>query len=319
MTRTDVRLIAHYANQKAILSDTCGFILADYSGTAVPDTERIQQIATGQLGFTDIGYSIAARSLDLAWVVKGGSNGDLFRLRELLNGIFRPQDTGGYVRLDFITPSPFRYSIDVYLNGQISLNGSDRSGNDSQRAGLSVVAPDLRFYNAVERTVSYNVTQANRSGWLIPWEINWLLSNVSSTTQGTFSVDYVSTRKNGAPEYPLIKISGPVTNPGVLNTTTNQTLRLTGCTLAAGQTVTFDLKNGRYGSDTPTIRDNSGVSLEQYLSNDSDVNFRLSPLGEYILETGLFSTGVNVLTALGTETTSSTNYSIVYKERYLGF
>lgn len=319
MKMTDVRLIAHHANTRTLLTDTCGYVLVDYTGTGVPETERLRQIAAGQRGFTDIGFGISARLMELGWQVQGSDNGDLFGLKELLNGIFSPQLTGGYVRLDFITPSPFRYSIDVYLNGSVVASGADRIDGSNSRAAVQVVAPDLRFYNAVQKTASYNPSQFVRSGWHIPWEIDWILSNQSSITQGSFTINYVTDRRNGAPEYPTIRIIGPVSNPGLLNTTTGQTIRLDGYSLLAGQAITIDLKNGQYGSDTPTIRNDSGVSLEQFLSDDSDVNFHLAPLGEYLPITGTYSTGQNVLTSLGTGTTSSTNYAVIYKERYFGF
>lgn len=108
--------------------------------------------------------------------------------------------------------------------------------------------------------------------------------------------------------YPVITIQGPITNPVIANTTTGDTLDFTGGTVGSADVWTIDLRYGR-----KSALNTSGVSVEQYLSTDSDLaTFRLVPDP---LATG----GTNVISVAGTATGTATVVTLSYYTRYLSY
>jgi len=106
------------------------------------------------------------------------------------------------------------------------------------------------------------------------------------------------------PEYPIISLTGPATNPSITNLTTGETLDFGTITIGAGTTYMIDT---RYGYKT--VLDGT-VSRRYQLTEDSDVaTFHLAPT------TG----GTNVLFLDGTAMGTATRFSVAYYNRYTSF
>ena len=116
------------------------------------------------------------------------------------------------------------------------------------------------------------------------------------------SITYVGTWES----FPTIVITGPIENPVITNTTTDEKIDLQ-MVISAGRTVTIDLEYG-----AKSIVDDLGANLIGNLSPDSDLaTFHIAPNPEA-------TNGVNVLTLTGTNPTGATSVQIQFFTRYFG-
>lgn len=104
-------------------------------------------------------------------------------------------------------------------------------------------------------------------------------------------------------EYPVIRITGPITNAGILNSSTNDRIDFGTNTIGAGTTLVIDTRPGIKSVLEGTI------SRRSYLGAGSDIDtFHLTP-----------DEVVNVVYFYGTNTNGSTSMSIVYYNRYTSY
>jgi hypothetical protein len=107
------------------------------------------------------------------------------------------------------------------------------------------------------------------------------------------------------PEYPIITVEGPITDPVITNETTGEVLDFTGITIAAGTVYTIDL---RYGYKT--VVNQAGTNKIADLTAASDLatwHLEIAPIA---------SGGNNIITASGTATTGDTVITLTYYKRY---
>lgn len=110
------------------------------------------------------------------------------------------------------------------------------------------------------------------------------------------------------PEYPIVRINGPISDPIVTNTSTGETLDFTGHSIGSADYYEIDTRGGY-----KTVRNSGGDIKIGDLSEDSDLEtFHLAPDQE---ATG----GVNVLVFSGTAIGTATNVVVTYYNRYTGF
>lgn len=125
----------------------------------------------------------------------------------------------------------------------------------------------------------------------------------ASTDAQTLPVAY----SGNLPEYPVIEIRGPVSNPAITNLTTGLTLDFGTITIGAGTTYVIDthpfFKTVLAGT----------VSKRGELTADSD-------LGEFRLEPSPVATGgTNVMFLSGTAMGTATRFAMTYYNRYTSF
>lgn len=107
-------------------------------------------------------------------------------------------------------------------------------------------------------------------------------------------------------EYPVITVTGPVTDLVITNQTTGEKLDFTGVTIAGGDTYTIDL---RY--ESKTLVDQDGVNKISELTSDSDfATFHLASTLEV-------PDGRNTISAVGSTVTGETAIAFSWKNRYL--
>lgn len=125
----------------------------------------------------------------------------------------------------------------------------------------------------------------------------------ASTLNVTSVIDYGGTWRSS----PVIVMTGPITNPVILNTTTNEKLDFTGTVLGSGTTYTIDT---RYGYKT--VVDQTGANKIADLTNTSDLaTFHLAADPEA-------TDGLNSIQVTGTGVTSATSVFVQYYERFVG-
>lgn len=110
--------------------------------------------------------------------------------------------------------------------------------------------------------------------------------------------------------YPVITLSGPVTDPVIVNTTTGGTIDLTGITLQSTDILTIDLRDGN-----KQIYNQNGANYAGSLTTTAAVNLA----GFYLAPAPTASGGTNTITmVLGTAGTT-TLLRVEITNRYLSF
>jgi hypothetical protein len=119
----------------------------------------------------------------------------------------------------------------------------------------------------------------------------------------TVSVPYLG----DVDSYPVITLNGPIVSPVITNQTTGDVLDFTGGTVGTAQVWVIDLRYGRKSAFFGT------TSVEQYLSNDSDLStFRLVP-------DPIAAGGTNVITVASTDAGTAASVVLSYYNRYLSY
>jgi hypothetical protein len=107
-------------------------------------------------------------------------------------------------------------------------------------------------------------------------------------------------------EFPRIIVTGPGTNFSITHNELGWTLELENYTIAAGETITFDLTYGK-----KTITNNLGDSLLGYLSSNSEIGlFSIQP-------DPIVANGINTFSVFIEDGTTDTNVLFNYNDRYI--
>ena len=331
----DYKIYATSAGSTTMLGGLFGaYMLLDYSGIGFANVRRLSQRSPSQMGDTDIGYRIDARMINLVWGVIGDHDTRammaLEQARQELFAIFRPRNFDP-VQLLFITPSGQRRQIDVNLDDVLDNASGSYDGIHAQRIAARLKASDYRFYDPRELSVSFDLS-ALAGGWNIEedgeiTDLGWSIEESGAATSdgwqigvGTLGVTQIVSYGDGSPlpaiEYPVIVITGPITNPIIENATTGEVLDFTdngGLVVPLGGTVTIDLRVGQ-----KTIKDGSGAFVDQYLTSGSDLSsWHLSYESELLFD-GTRSTGDNTLRVTGSSVTLATAVELLWHNRYMG-
>lgn len=308
-------LTANIAGLSYDLNDGDAIRLLDYDLGIAP-ARRLSQRAPDQPGDTDLGYRIDPRFLDLAWAIKGASLADYLALRERMMTVFQPRDDDA-VQLVFDFNGTLR-ALDVNLDGE--LLWSDRVEHVEKVSGI-FKASDPRLYHPTQHTVYFGLSAApgGGAGWAIPWAIPWPMG--ADVLNMAVSFLYAGGSRLGAPEYPVLRIYGPIDSPAIENETTGEIIDLSdgGGLILAGPTewIEIDLASPPR-RDAKTIRDQDGNSADEYLTTASDLaTWHLAPAGER-LPAGNYCTGTNTIRVLATGVTSQTLITMNYYDRYQG-
>ncbi len=308
-------LIATVAELSYDLNDGDEVRLLDYDLGLAP-IRRLNQRFPAQSGDTDLGFVIEPRFLDLFWAIHGSGLSNYLAIRERLMTVFLGRDNDA-VQLVFDFDGLQR-AVDVNLEGE--LLWSDRI-EWVEKASGTFKASDPRLYDPAIKTVQFSLESGGvaPTGWPIAWPIPWPIG--SDVLNMAVDIVYAGASRLGAPEYPVIRIFGPIDSPVITNETTGEIIDLSdngGLSLAdPTEWVEIDLANPPR-RDAKTILDQDGNSAEEYLTTASDfATWHLAPAGER-LPAGNYCTGTNTVRIYGTGVTSETLATINYYDRYLG-
>lgn len=290
-----------------------GFKVLGYDGLGLMSIRRLSQKAPRQRGVTDLGYSQEARYFGLTLEFRGYNLTHYGSLREQALAMFAPHE------YDNITCTFYAFgkarAVDCNLDGDLDFLSSERQYT-RQVVTVSLKADDPRLYHPTRQEVNFSPLTGN-DGWEIPWMIPWFIAEGNANNSTT--VTYAEGSFAAAPEYPLLRLYGPITDPIITNETTDERISLPGLSFGAGQFVTIDLAGGPFRDASPRIRDENDASVEQYLDNaNSNLStWHFAPAGE-LLTSGFRSTGDNVIRVQGTGASSLTRLQMLYYNRYIG-
>ncbi len=310
-----IGLIANVAGETYDLNDGVEIRLLDYDLGTAP-VRRLAQRAPAQLGDTDLGWRMDPRFVDLFWAIRGADIDAYRDLREDFLIIFQPRDEDA-VQLVFDFGSKVR-ALDVNLDGE--LNWTNRVEVFERVSGI-FKASDPRLYDPEVHTILFSLEASGvaTTGWAIPWPIPWPIG--TDVLNMAVKFQYAGNSRLGAPEYPVMRIYGPIDSPILTQETTEEVIDLSdngGLSLAdPTEWVDIDLASPPR-RDAKTIRDQDGNSMDQYLTTASDLaTWHIAPAGER-LPAGNYCTGINVIRLYGTGVTKDTLATLQYYDRYWG-
>lgn len=276
---------------------------------------RLSQRSPSQIyGDTDLGFRVDPRFSDFEWMIRGSDLSDYRDLRARIMEVFQPRDEDP-VQLIFDFGDRIR-ALDVNLDGELLFR--DRVASREKVSGV-FKSSDPRLYNPSLITEIFDLAGSSGSnqGWPIPWPIPWPIGTDILNLVKT--ITYADLSRLGAPEFPVIRIIGPIESPIIVNETTEEQIALTdngGLDLSdSSEWVEIDLSNFPR-RDSKTIRNQLGESADEYLSTDSDLaTFHLAPAGEK-LASGAYCTGSNTIRVSGTGVDATSQVSLRYYDRY---
>lgn len=279
------------------LDDKTNFYVLGHTGTGMMPVRRLEERGPLQNGVTDRGFRLDERTIILSMGISGSDLSDFYSKRTSLLTIMKPRNTAGILR--FTLGSTIR-QIDAHYVGDAL--GFDDSARQYlwQRVGIALKCPDPRWYDPTVHAVTFNLGGGS-DAFTVPYEVPYKMG--ASTIDLDKTITYVGSVRS----YPTIRITGPITNPVITHNGTGYKLDFTGTTIAAGDWYEIDLG---YGENT--IKDKSGASVLDNLSDDSDlVEFAILPAPD-------LAGGVNSINVSGSSINESTKIDVNYYDMYIG-
>lgn len=314
MTACGPQLTATIAGVTYDLNDGEEISLLAYD-LGISSIRRLSQRTPTQLGDTDLGWRMDPRFADFFWAVKGADVPDYRNVRARFLEIWVPRDDPVVLTFTFET---FVRALDVVVDGELAW--TDRVAQIEKVSGV-FKASDPRLYDPAIHTQLFDLagSGAGGAGWAIPWAIPWAIG--SDILNMTVDLLYANGSRLAAPEFPVLRVQGPITNPVIYNLVTDETIDLSGngglVLATTSDYVDIDLA-GAARRDSKTIRDETGASMDQYLTTASDfATWHLAPAGEKLFD-GSFATGHNVIQVTGTGVTVQTLVAMNYYDRFQG-
>lgn len=279
------------------LADRQRYLWIDDEGLGMAPLHRIVERGPQQHGETDLGFRLDSRTIKVVIGLFGTDESDYWDARAELLSIFAPTDDPISLRFDL--PNGASRQIDVYVAGDFSYGSKDRT-RLAHKVGIMLKAPDPTFYDPTGLSMTYGLGGAS-AGFTVPMAVP---TGIGATSiNQTKTITYRGTWR----DLPMIRIKGPITDPVIVNTTTDETLDFTGTSISAGDWYDIDCSYG-----VKTVTDSSGTNRIDKLVNTNDLNtFHLAPAPEA-------PGGTNDIRVSGSGINDQSEIYIQYHHRYLG-
>lgn len=277
------------------LNDAAPISIVAVSGVGIGPVRRLSQQGPFQHGDSDLGFRLDARTITLTLHLADETLSALDTARDTLQAIFRPRSSA--VSLRATRDDGATRQIDAHVVNMLDwpIGNPERIGA-SQRAVVQLRCPDPAWYDPTGLALTLDAISNSTRGYPIPLVIPYV-QTPGTAIDGTDTITYTGTW----PEYPIVYLTGPLTNPVLTHVTLGLTLDFTGITIASGKTYVIDL---RYGYKTVT--DGDGANAIDELTSASDLaDFRLEP-------------GDNDINLVATGATGDSAARLTYSLRYAG-
>jgi hypothetical protein len=279
--------------------DSLTLAVMEHDGLGMAPVRRQTNQGPTQHGQTLVAARLRPRIVTLKLKVTGTSASNLWTQHNLYTRMMNQINAQFY--LDVTLDSGATRRLDVAYYQGLTLSREARlSRAYTTLEMLQLIADDPILYDATPISYSFGLGGGG-TGTPVPLIVPTTIG--SSVIDDTQTITYTGTWE----EYPVIKITGPLEDCVITNTTTDEKLDFTGTTIGAGDYYEIDL---RYGYKTVT--DSSGANQLADLTSDSDLaTWHLAPHPEA-------RDGINSIQVEGTSATGATNVAITYYTRYLG-
>lgn len=262
-----------------------------------PPKRNISVRGPQQHGHTITDFRYDARSMALIFGFEADSLADADARRDiiynLLKGVTRVPVSIRVTRNDGQVKQ-----VDGEITGIVDPAKNDTRLLTLQRLAATLECGDPFWYDPTARAESY---QTSGTGYQIPLEVPW------EGTEAGISDSRVIAYSGSWDAYPIITITGPITDPVITNETLDLSLDFTGYTISDGDNYTIDLRYGR-----KTVKDAAGVNQIAKLTTGSDLaTWRLSADPSA-------PAGLNTVRVTGTSGNESTRVALQWFDRYVG-
>lgn len=268
--------------------------LIGHDGWLLPPLRIVSESGPLQHGETYRDFRLKARTGLLALRLRDTGLDTMYTKRDALSRVFYP---GLGISLDFAIGADTR-RIDGVVEKITA--GWEVKDWGAQKVVIAVFCADPTFYDPVGEAITIQADY-DSSGGEIPAPVP--LGVGSSVLNKAYTISYTGTWS----AFPIVRITGPVTNPVLSHGETGDKLDFTGTTISAGDYREIDL---RYGYKT--VIDSTGANKISELTSDSDLStFCIVPVtpGETAHD--------NTLTATGSAISVATRVDLSFFTRYL--
>ena len=279
-------------------SDMIDWSPATLAGFGLPPIHRLNLRGPMQHGDSDVGFRLDPVFMQITTNMDATSLANQYALRAIMLEAFKPSDDPLILRVTL--PDASVRCRDVFTVGGLTFD-SEQFGGFFGTIPVQLKASDPTWYDPVLLTEGWAVAGVG-TGMPIPLTIPWTIGSsiIDQTKVITNTGDWQS--------YPILRITGPITNCVITNLTVdNDKLDFTGITIAAGNYYEIDC---RYGYKT--VKNAAGANKIAELTNDSDLaTFRIEATPKAL-------NNENVLRVQGSAATGATRVAITYTPRFIG-
>ena len=251
------------------LHDGVSVFLMGVDGIGYPTINQYSMRAPYQTGATYLAARAAPKTIALRVALNGTSLADLERLERGFMQVMDFEKGLGILRVTR-TDQVIR-QLDCVLQSGLEFVDAEKTAY-LRRSVISLFAPDPRWYDP--QPVSLTVTPKLTSGGLI-FPVTFPITIGTSTPQ--LGVPFVMQPQGTAAMEPVIAITGPCTNPVVMNVTQGRYLRFL-LTLGQSDVLNIDLRPG--SKNAVLIQAGTTWPALQYLTTSSRF-FTIDPTPQY--------------------------------------
>lgn len=295
-----VTLEAIVGNTTYNWSDGAPWRFVSATGVGLPPVRNRRSKGYAQVGSTRLGFDISERIIRIAlwgtWATK--AQGDTYR-DQLAQALQPLTDTP--IKLRFTREDGSQRQLDCYANGIVDfpMTVRERPLGLAQQVIIELEALNPMPYDPTIQVLTFDTFLPGN--FLVPVDVPW-----GSTIASNISADQPITYAGAWRTAPEIVIVGPISDPVVTNTTTNETLDFTGITIGSADYYTITT-----GYGNQAVVDSGGTSRIANLTSDSDLaTFHLASHPEA-------TNGINSINVSGTATTGESAVTMRWYNRYL--
>lgn len=280
-----LNVIAEDGNSYALYTGQNPADLLALDGAGMATVRRITQRTPLQNGVTDRGFRLEPRSMTLALYINQPDEQSADAMRDKLAYIFGPTISPLQLRATRLDNTVRQ--IDCFLDGTLDFPQSERLGA-SQKLLVPLTAPDPTWYDPTQVSATTS------------------LASLPVTTS-VYSAAGVT-----ADDWPVIEITGPITNPVVNHFPVGDSIDMTGTTIPAGETWVIDLRPGY----KKVYRKSDNASRMYALTTSSIRYFGTLRMLNQKLAASYSQTG-NSFQITGSASTGASSFKLMYYKRYL--
>lgn len=282
------------------LSGRSPYDVVSATGVGLAPVRRLAQRGPLQHGETDLGFRLDSRTITLVLIAAGETEAEVDAMRDGLALLFGPRrDSPAALRVTRDDGAVRQIDCRPFGTADFPVTPDDSYG-PWQKVGVQLAAADPVWYEPELRQIAFT-SASFIYGVAFPLAVP-LIFPASLSGSATFAVAY----GGSFDAFPVITLTGPITDALITNGVTGETLSLAGHTVAGGTTLTIDLAYGK-----KTVIDSSGANqISKLTSGSSLATWR-------ILSRLEAPGGINPVTISGSGLTAASQVLIEYRNRFL--
>ncbi len=279
--------------------------LKEIDGWGMPAVRHIEEQYAQQDGVTYIETRLDKRIVTMRFDLWAATEAAMWESRAAFLRLLRVFAAGFKLRLDL--PNGAARQIDLRYDAQFTLSRPWDENHKMQAAVLQCVAHSPTFYDPTPVLWAFAVSGgAGGWGWPLGFPAGWGASSAAGTPE---TKQYTGTWK----AYPLITLTGPMTEPVITNHTTGHKLEfIPGYVIEDGESVVIDLTMDSRARRALTVTHSIDGNVPDALTDDSHLgSFHIAADPEAI-------DGNNSISVAFTGGNAGSRAEIRFYTRYIG-